>query len=114
MHIEKEVNTGSVPHHVNTLTGWGTDPACACFMLEFLIHFSRRGKGRLLMGGSLDKKEEQLKYLNMRMDLIATYIEELDPEQAGVEELDRIIDLLDHLESKCKVFRNSWTENGEE
>lgn len=66
------------------------------------------------MGGSIHSKEEQMKYLNMRIKMIVDYLDQLDPEETGVEEIDRVIKLLDHLENKCKVFRNSWVSEGEE
>lgn len=66
------------------------------------------------MGGSIDNKEEQMKYLNMRIKMIVDYLDQLDPEEAGVDEIDRLINLLDHLENKCKLFRNSWVREGEE
>lgn len=35
-----------------------------------------------------------------------TMLDSMDPEETGVEEIDRIIEMLDEIENKCKKFRN--------
>lgn len=35
-----------------------------------------------------------------------TMFDSMDPEETGVEEIDRIIEMLDEIENKCKKFRN--------
>lgn len=33
-------------------------------------------------------------------------LDSMDPEETGVEEIDRIIEMLDEIETKCRKFRN--------
>lgn len=37
-------------------------------------------------------------------------LDTIEPEDAGVEEIDRIIEMLDEIENKCKKFRNDLVE----
>lgn len=60
------------------------------------------------------EKEEQLKYLNEQMKRISQYLENLVPEETGLEEIDQMIQLLDQLEKKCRDFRTSWANEGEQ
>ncbi|WP_078551559.1 SE1561 family protein [Bacillus alkalicellulosilyticus] len=62
------------------------------------------------MGGAIHGKKEQMDYLNNRITMVLNVLDAIDPEEAGVDEIDRIIDMLDELEFKCKQFRNSWSE----
>ncbi|MFC0190302.1 SE1561 family protein [Fictibacillus aquaticus] len=60
------------------------------------------------MGNSIDDKTTQKQYIKNRMDLLLQTLDSIDAETAGVEEIDRIISMLDDLEEKCKQFRYNW------
>ncbi|WP_096439615.1 SE1561 family protein [Alteribacter populi] len=60
------------------------------------------------MGGPVYDKQEQMKYLHQRIELLMTMLDNIDPEEAGVEDIDRIIEMLDELETKAKQYRNHW------
>lgn len=62
------------------------------------------------MGKSIHEPKEQLNFLYARMELVMVMLDSIDPEDAGVEEIDRIIDMLDEIENKCKKFRNNTIE----
>ncbi|TWI54433.1 SE1561 family protein [Halalkalibacter nanhaiisediminis] len=62
------------------------------------------------MGGAIHDKKEQMKYLQNRFDMVMNVLESIDPEQAGVEEIDRLLSILDDIEMKCKQFRRDWEE----
>ncbi|UOE94685.1 SE1561 family protein [Alkalihalobacillus sp. LMS39] len=62
------------------------------------------------MGGAIHDKKDQMDYLNNRVTMVLNVLDAIDPEDAGVEDIDRIIDMLDDIEFKCKQFRHSWTE----
>lgn len=58
------------------------------------------------MGKSVYEQKEQLNFLYGKMELLMTMLDSIEPEEAGVEEIDRIIEMLDEIENKCKKFRN--------
>ncbi|RXJ00337.1 hypothetical protein DS745_12460 [Anaerobacillus alkaliphilus] len=62
------------------------------------------------MGKSVYDQKEQLNFLYGRMELLLTMLDTIEPEEAGVEEIDRIIEMLDEIENKCKKFRNQLIE----
>ncbi|KMK74996.1 SE1561 family protein [Alkalihalobacillus pseudalcaliphilus] len=62
------------------------------------------------MGGAIDNKSEQVHYLQARFEMVMTMLDAIDPEEAGVEEIDRLISMLDEIENKCKQFRHDWSE----
>ncbi len=62
------------------------------------------------MGKSIYDQKEQLNFLHGRMELLLTMLDTIEPEEAGVEEIDRIIEMLDEIENKCKKFRNQLIE----
>ncbi|WP_088103187.1 SE1561 family protein [Halalkalibacter urbisdiaboli] len=62
------------------------------------------------MGGPIHDKKNQMKYLQGRLDMVMTVLESIDPEEAGVEEIDRLLAMLDDIELKCKQFRHDWAE----
>ncbi|MBP3952386.1 SE1561 family protein [Bacillus suaedae] len=64
------------------------------------------------MGGAIHDKKEQMKYLQNRLDMVLTVLDSMDPEQAGVEEIDSLLKMLDDIELKCKQFRIDWSEQG--
>ncbi|TMW70599.1 SE1561 family protein [Alteribacter natronophilus] len=62
------------------------------------------------MGGPVYDKQEQMKYLHQRIELLMTMLDNIDPEKVGVEDIDRIIEMLDDLENKAKQYRQDWDE----
>lgn len=62
------------------------------------------------MGGAIHDKKEQMNYLQKRFNMVMTMLESIDPEEAGIEEIDRLISMLDEIELKCKQFRHDWSE----
>ncbi|GAE26361.1 hypothetical protein JCM9140_2416 [Halalkalibacter wakoensis JCM 9140] len=62
------------------------------------------------MGGAIHDKKEQMNYLQKRFDMVLTVLDSIDPEEAGVEDIDRLLTMLDDIEVKCKQFRHDWSE----
>ncbi|MDT8860954.1 SE1561 family protein [Alkalihalobacillus sp. MEB130] len=62
------------------------------------------------MGGAIHDKKEQMNYLQNRLDMVMTVLDTIDPEEAGVEDIDRLLAMLDDIETKCKQFRHDWSE----
>lgn len=67
-------------------------------------------RGSYNLGKSINDQKEQLNFLYGKMELLMTMLDSIEPEAAGVEEIDRIIEMLDEIENKCKKFRNDLTE----
>lgn len=65
-------------------------------------------KGEENVGKSIEDKSSQKEYIVQRVDMLLNVLDTIDAETAGVEEIDRIIGMLDDLEFKCKQFRNQW------
>lgn len=62
------------------------------------------------MGNAINDKSTQMNYIQNRIDMLLKVLDTIDPETAGVEEIDRLIQMLDELEDKCKQFRHDWEE----
>ncbi len=63
-------------------------------------------RGSYSLGKSVYEQKEQLNFLYGKMDVLMKMLDTIEPEEAGVEEIDRIIEMLDEIENKCKKFRN--------
>ncbi|WP_062049345.1 SE1561 family protein [Bacillus sp. JCM 19034] len=53
------------------------------------------------------QEEKQMDELHKRLHSILDMLDSIDPEAAGVKEIDHILAMLDDVEEKCKQFRNS-------
>ncbi|MDQ0253953.1 hypothetical protein J2S74_001326 [Evansella vedderi] len=53
-------------------------------------------------------QEEKMNRLHERMDQIVMMLDAIDPEKAGVEDIDQLIAMLDEIEAKCKEYRHEW------
>ncbi|MBB5174659.1 SE1561 family protein [Texcoconibacillus texcoconensis] len=62
------------------------------------------------MRGPTDGRKAKMDVLYQRMDQLMSTLEEMDPEKAGVEDIDRLIDMLDDLEKKCQQLRQQQGE----
>ncbi len=60
------------------------------------------------MGNAVNDKSLQMDYIQKRIDMLLKVLDTIDPETAGIEEIDQIIAMLDELEQKCKQFRYNW------
>lgn len=57
------------------------------------------------MGNAVNSKDQQLDYLKNRLDMFMNVIDSLDPESTDVEDIDRLIGMLDDLEAKYERFK---------
>ncbi|MBS0045965.1 SE1561 family protein [Bacillus velezensis] len=60
------------------------------------------------MGNAVNSKDQQLDYLKNRLDMFMNVIDSLDPESTDVEDIDRLIGILDDLEAKYERFKKDW------
>nr|MDH3076356.1 SE1561 family protein [Bacillus velezensis]MDH3092428.1 SE1561 family protein [Bacillus velezensis]MDH3097636.1 SE1561 family protein [Bacillus velezensis]WGE00863.1 SE1561 family protein [Bacillus velezensis] len=60
------------------------------------------------MGNAVNSKDQRLDYLKNRLDMFMNVIDSLDPESTDVEDIDRLIGMLDDLEAKYERFKKDW------
>ncbi|ASS61897.1 hypothetical protein CHN56_01374 [Bacillus velezensis] len=60
------------------------------------------------MGNAVNREDQQLDYLKNRLDMFMNVIDSLDPESTDVEDIDRLIGMLDDLEAKYERFKKDW------
>ncbi|CUB23945.1 hypothetical protein BN2127_JRS7_02184 [Bacillus subtilis] len=60
------------------------------------------------MGKAVNNKDQQIDYLKNRLDMFMNVIDSLDPEATDVEDIDRLISMLDDLEAKYERFKKDW------
>lgn len=58
------------------------------------------------MGSPLNEKSAQMNFLKQRLNMFLDVIEAIDPEDTDLEDIDRLISMVDELESKCKEFNH--------
>ncbi|WP_064094174.1 SE1561 family protein [Rossellomorea aquimaris] len=59
------------------------------------------------MGKAVNDKDSQVTYLKQRLNLFVDVLDSIDPEQADVEDIDRLIAMIDDIEVKCEQFKKS-------
>jgi len=57
------------------------------------------------MGKPIFDKDDQVNFLKHRLTMFLEVLENIDPEQADLEDVDRLIEILDELEVKCEQFK---------
>jgi hypothetical protein len=60
------------------------------------------------MGKEVTKKDTHMEAIRSEIDTVLQALDTIDPETAGVAEIDRIISMLDELENKCREVRENW------
>jgi ribosome biogenesis GTPase A len=60
------------------------------------------------LGNAVHDKDSQLKYLKTRLNMFMNVIDSMDPESTDVEDIDRLIKMLDELEVKQEQFKKDW------
>lgn len=66
----------------------------------------RRMEGACRMGKTIYNKEEQVKYLKERLTIFMEVLEHIQPETTELEDIDRLISMIDELEEKVEQFKN--------
>ncbi len=59
------------------------------------------------MGNAVTNKDSQLSYLQNRLKMFIDVIDHLDPEHAELDDIDRLIQLLDDMEVKVEQFKKN-------
>jgi len=59
-----------------------------------------------LLGSSITDKNEQVDFLKTRLNMFLDVLDAIDPEEAELEDIDRLIEMIDDIESKCNEFKH--------
>ncbi|MFJ5622968.1 SE1561 family protein [Peribacillus loiseleuriae] len=57
------------------------------------------------MGKQITDKDDQLVYLKGRLTMFIEVLENIDPEHTELEDIDRLISMIDELEMKIEQFK---------
>jgi protein-tyrosine phosphatase len=58
------------------------------------------------LGSPIKDKDKQVDFLKHRLNMFMEVLDEIDPEETNLEDIDRLIAFIDELESKCREFNN--------
>lgn len=56
------------------------------------------------MGSPIKEKSSQVQFLKQRLNMFSDVLDTIDPEEVELEDIDRLINMIDDLETKCKEF----------
>jgi hypothetical protein len=56
------------------------------------------------MGSPVQDKNQQVTFLKQRLNMFIDVLDAIDPEDTDLDDIDRLISMLDDMESKCKEF----------
>ncbi|MED3562084.1 hypothetical protein BIV60_07515 [Bacillus sp. MUM 116] len=62
------------------------------------------------MGSPVQDKNMQVTFLKQRLNMFIDVLDAIDPEDADLEDIDRLISILDDMESKCREFNHRESE----
>ncbi|MBB5355619.1 hypothetical protein HNR43_001594 [Anoxybacillus mongoliensis] len=63
------------------------------------------------MGNAVSDQNLQLSYLKTRLNMFLEVLEAIDPETAELEDIDRLIQMIDDLEMKYERFKKDWEKS---
>ncbi|MCX8047562.1 MAG: SE1561 family protein [Anoxybacillus gonensis] len=63
------------------------------------------------MGNAVSDQNLQLTYLKTRLNMFLEVLEALHPETAELEDIDRLIQMIDDLEMKYERFKKDWEKS---
>ena len=58
------------------------------------------------MSNPITNKEQQVNYLKERLEIFLEVLDAIDPETTELEDIDRLIKMMDDLEEKMDQFQN--------
>lgn len=58
------------------------------------------------MGSPIQEKGDQVVFLKQRLNMFLDLLDAIEPESTDLEDIDRLISIIDDLESKCREFKN--------
>lgn len=58
------------------------------------------------MGSPIKVQSAQITFLKQRLNMFLNVLDAMEPENTDVEDIDRLISMIDEIENKCREFRN--------
>lgn len=58
------------------------------------------------MGTAITDKNKQISFLKQKLNMFLDMLDAIDPEDTDLDDIDRMIAVVDELESKCKEFNH--------
>ncbi|MFE8701478.1 SE1561 family protein [Cytobacillus sp. FJAT-54145] len=58
------------------------------------------------MGSPITDKNSQVTFLKQRLNMFLDVLDAIEPETTELDDIDRLIEMIDDLESKCREFGN--------
>lgn len=62
------------------------------------------------VGKSITDKEKQVSYMKQRLNMFLEVLDSIEPETAELEDIDRLIDMVDELDGKMQQFKSRPTD----
>ena len=59
------------------------------------------------MGKQISNSEQQVSYLKDRLQMFLEVLDSIEPETTELEDIDRLIQMMDDLELKMEQFKNT-------
>lgn len=63
-------------------------------------------KGERSLGNPINDKNTQVVFLKQRLDMFSELLDAIDPEEADLEDIDRMIQIVEEMDAKCREFKN--------
>ncbi|ALS79366.1 MULTISPECIES: SE1561 family protein [Planococcus] len=63
------------------------------------------------MGKSITNKEQQVSYMKQRLSMFLEVLDAIEPENTELEDIDRLIAMVDDLDDKMKQFQSRPSED---
>ena len=63
-------------------------------------------KGEVTMGTPITDKNNQVNFLKQRLNMFLGVLESINPEEMKLDDIDRLLSIIDELETKCNEFHN--------
>ena len=63
-------------------------------------------KGVSSLGNPINDKNTQVVFLKQRLDMFADLLDAIDPVEADLEDIDRMIQIVEEMDAKCREFKN--------
>jgi hypothetical protein len=63
-------------------------------------------KGENTLGNPINDKNNQVVFLKQRLDMFSDLLDAIDPVEADLEDIDRMIQIVEEMDAKCREFKN--------
>lgn len=63
-------------------------------------------KGENFLGSPIKESSTQVDFLKKRLNMFLDVLESIEPETTDLEDIDRLLEIVDELEAKCREFKN--------